>query len=109
MAAGYAKVNEELAAAGYPRPVLLRQHRLIYDRLSTTGRGSFDKKYLTEMVAQQNDAVRLFQQEADGGRVASLKQLAAGMLATMQQHLALANQTAGAVGADVTGTAIGAR
>ena len=49
MAAEYAKANEELAAgakaAGYPRPVLLRQHRMIYDRLSTTGRGSFDQKY----------------------------------------------------------------
>ena len=113
MVAAYAKANEELAAgakaAGYPRPVLLRQHRLVFDRLAGTGRDSFDQKYLAEMVTEQGDAVRLYQQEADGGRVASLKQLAAGMLATVQQHLALATETAGAVGADVTATATGER
>ena len=113
MVADYAKANEELAAgaktAGYPAPVLLRQHRMLYDRIAGTGRGAFDQKYLAAMVAQQGDAVRLFQQEADKGRVASLKQLAAGLLATVQQHLALATETAGAVGADVTATASGER
>jgi putative membrane protein len=113
MVADYAKANEELAAgakaAAYPAPVLLRQHRQIYDRIAGAGRDSFDKKYLAEMVAEQGDAVRLYQREADGGRVASLKQLAAGMLATVQQHLALATQAAGAAGADVTATAVGER
>jgi hypothetical protein len=61
------------------------------------------------MVAQYGDAVRLFQQEADKGRVASLKQLATSMLPTVQQHMTLATQTAGAVGADVTATAGGER
>lgn len=113
MVADYTKVNEELAAgakqAAYPAPVLLRQHQQVYDRFAHTGRGSFDKKYMAEMVAEHGDAVRLFQQEAEGGRVASLKQLAAGMLPTLQQHKALATETAGAVGADVTATAAGGR
>jgi hypothetical protein len=61
------------------------------------------------MVAQYGDAVRLFQQEADKGRVASLKQLATSMLPTVQQHMTLATQTAGAVGADVTATVGGER
>jgi hypothetical protein len=43
------------------------------------------------------------------GRVASLKQLATSMLPTVQQHMTLATQTAGAVGADVTATAGGER
>ena len=55
------------------------------------------------MVAKQGEAVRLFQLEADGGRVASLKQLAAGMLPTVQQHLALATETAGGGGGDGDG------
>jgi putative membrane protein len=109
MVADYTKVNEELAAgakqAAYPAPVLMRQHQQVYSRLASTGRGSFDQKYMAEMVADHGDAVRLFQQEAEGGRVASLKQLAAGMLPTLQQHMTLATQTAGAVGADVTATA----
>ena len=37
-------------------------------------------------------------------RVQSLKQLASSMLPAVQQHQALATQTAGAVGADVTAT-----
>ena len=61
------------------------------------------------MLRQHGEAVRLFQQESEGGRVASLKQLASSMLPTLQQHLALATQTAGSVGADVTATASGTR
>ena len=61
------------------------------------------------MVAQYADAVRLYQQESDKGRVASLKQLATSLLPTVQQHMSLATQTAGAVGADVTATAGGER
>ena len=43
MVADYAKANEELAAgaraAAYPAPVLLRQHRQIYERIAGTGPG----------------------------------------------------------------------
>jgi putative membrane protein len=113
MVADYTKANEEFAAgakqAAYPAPVLLREHRQAYDRVAGANRDSFDKKYMAEMVAKYGDAVRLFQQEADAGRVTSLKQLAANMLPTIQQHMTLATQTAGAVGADVTATAGGER
>ena len=113
MVADYTKANEELAAgakqAAYPAPVLLREDRQVYDRLAGTGRGSFDQKYMAEMVAQYADAVRLYQQEADKGRVALLKQLATSLLPTVQQHMSLATQTAGAVGADVTAAAGGER
>ena len=113
MVADYTKANEELAAgakqAAYPAPVLLREDRQVYDRLSGTGRSSFDQKYMAQMVAQYADAVRLFRQESDKGRVASLKQLATSMLPTVQQHMSLATQTAGAVGADVTAAAGGER
>lgn len=113
MVADYTKANEALAAgakqAAYPAPVLLREHRQVYDRLSRAGRDSFDKKYMAEMVTEHGDAVRLFQKESDGGRVASLKQLATTMLATVQQHMALATQTAGTVGADVTAATAGDR
>jgi putative membrane protein len=113
MVADYTKANEELATgakqAAYPAPVLLRQHRQIYDRIAGAGRDSFDKKYMAEMVAEYGDAVRLFQQEADKGRVASLKQLAAGMLPAVQQQMTLATETAGTVGVDVTAAAGGER
>lgn len=104
----YARVNEELAAgakqAAYPAPVLLREHKLTYDRVAKSGRSSFDKNYMAEMVSQYNAAVQLFQQESERGKVASLKQLATTLLPTVQQHLSVATQTAGSVGADVTAT-----
>ena len=113
MQADYAKANEELTTgakqSAYPAPVLLRQHQQVVERFKGMSRSSFDKKYMAEMLNQHGEAVRLFQQESEGGRVASLKQLASRMLPTLQQHLALATQTAGSVGADVTATASGSR
>ena len=113
MQADYAKATEELAAgakqSAYPAPIMIRQHQQIVERFVGASRSSFDKKYMAEMVKQHGETVRLFQQESQGGRVASLKQLASSMLPTLQQHLALATQTAGSVGADVTATASGTR
>jgi putative membrane protein len=106
MATEYSKVNEELKAAAkqaaFPAPVLLREHQHIFERFKRTGRSSFDKKYMGEMVAQQREEVQLFRLESAGGRVQSLKQLASRMLPDMEQRLSLATETAGSVGADVT-------
>jgi len=111
--AEYSKTNEELAAgakqAAYPRPVLLRPHQQIFDRFNSMGRSAFDKNYMAEMVSEHDEMAGLFQKEAKDGRVQSIKQLAASMLPAVQQHQALATQTASAVGADVTATASQAR
>ena len=113
MVADYSKVNEELKAgakaSAYPAPIMLRQHQQAYDRFLRMSKSSFDKKYMAEMVSDHGDAVRLFQEESERGRVASLKQLASTMLPTLQQHMALATQTATSVGAEVTATADGGR
>jgi putative membrane protein len=105
----YSKANGQLAAgakqAAYPAPVMLRQHQQIFERFQKTGRGSFDKKYMAEMVNEHGETVRLYQQESKHGRVASLKQLASTMLPTVQQHLSLATETASSVGADLTAAA----
>jgi putative membrane protein len=106
MVTDYSKVNEELAAAAkqaaFPAPVLLRKHQEIFDRFSRKGRSSFDKDYMAEVVKHHSEAVQLFQQESEGGRIQSLKQLASRMLPGLQQRLTLATQTAGSVGVDVT-------
>jgi putative membrane protein len=109
MVTDYSKATEELAAAAklaaFPAPVLLRQHQYIFDRFSRTGRSSFDKVYMAEMVTQHREEMTLFQREADAGRVQSLKQAASRMLPDLQQRLTLATQTAGSVGAQVTASA----
>jgi putative membrane protein len=108
MVADYSKANEELKGAAkqaaFPTPNLLREHQQVFDRFNGMGRSSFDKAYMTEAVAQQNEQVQLMKQESTGGRVQSLKELAARMLPDMEQRLNLATQTAGSVGADLTVT-----
>jgi putative membrane protein len=112
MVTDYSKANEELKAAakvaGFPAPALLRQDQQIFDRFNGKGRSSFDKAYMAQMVAQQNEEVRLFKGESAGGRVQSLKQLAARMLPEMEQRLSLATETAGSVGVDVTASSAAA-
>jgi putative membrane protein len=106
MGTEYSKTNEEFKAAAkqaaFAAPVMLRQDQQILDRFKGTGRSSFDKAYMGEMVRQHNEEVKLFQQESASGRVQSLKQLASRMLPEIEQRLGLATQTAGSVGVDVT-------
>ena len=102
----YSKVNEELAsaakAAAFPKPVLLREHKQQFDNFYRKSGASFDKDYMAQAVALQDEEVRLYEQESKAGKVVSLKQLATGKLATVQQRLAQTKEAAGAVGADVT-------
>jgi putative membrane protein len=108
MVAEYSKLNEELAAAAkqaaYPKPVILRDDQKTLDLFLSTGKGSFDKKYMAEMVSEHGEAARLYQQESERGRVTSLKELASRLLPTVQQHADLATETAGTVGVEVTAT-----
>jgi putative membrane protein len=106
MTADYSKANEELAAAakqaGYPAPVMLREHKQVADRFAGLGRSSFDQSYMVEVVKYHDEAVRLFREESEGGRVQSLKQLATKMLPDLQQRLTLAEETGSSVGAEIT-------
>ena len=106
--------EDERAALGgsetgrVPASVLLRQHKQVVDRFSKTSKSSFDKNYMAETVNDHNEAVRLFQHEAEAGKVASLSGWPRA-LPTVKEHLALARETAGVVGADVTATATAER
>jgi putative membrane protein len=106
MLTDYKKSNQELKEAAeqaaFPRPVLMREHAQLADRYIRMSRSSFDKAYMAEVVNIHNEAVRLFQHEAESGKVASLKQLASRMLPELQQRLKVAVETASSVGADVT-------
>ena len=109
MVSDYSKANAELAAAAkqaaFPAPVLIRQHQQIFDRFNRMGRSTFDKAYMTEMVTQHGEEVRLFQRESESGRVQLLKQVASKMLPDLQHRLSVATQTAGSIGVNVTASA----
>ena len=68
---------------------------------------SFDKAYMEEVVKHHNEAVQLFREESESGRVVSLKQLASRMLPDVQQRLTLAAETGSSVGVDGTSTSAG--
>jgi putative membrane protein len=106
MVTHYSKANEELKAAAkqaaFPAPALVRQDQQTFDRFNRMSRSSFDKAYMAEVVELQSEEMRLFRQQAAGGRVQSLRQLASRTLPGIEQRLSLARQTAGSVGADVT-------
>ncbi len=113
METDYSKVNEELATgakqAAFPAPIMLRKDKQLVERFLRTSSSSFDKTYMAEMVKINKEQTQLFRQQSEGGRVQSLKQLATRMLPTMQQHLTLATQTAGSIGADVTASSSGTK
>lgn len=106
MVAEYSKLNEELAAAAkqaaYPKPVILRDDQKTLDLFVSTGKGSFDKKYMAEMVREHGEAARLYQQESEHGKVTSLKDLATKLLPTVQEHQTLARDAAGKAGVELT-------
>ena len=109
----YTEASAELTTAAkqaaYPAPVLLRQHQQLVDRFSGMGKSDFDRNYMAEMVNQHDQAVRLFQDQAESGRVTSLKQLASRMLPLVQEHASVAAEAARLVGADVTAASSRAR
>jgi putative membrane protein len=113
MDAGYSKVNEELATAAkgaaFPKPILLREHKQQFDNFYRKSGSSFDKDYMTQAVKYQDEEVRLYEQQAKNGRVASLKKLASDRLPTIQHQLTEAKQAAGTVGADVTASTADAK
>ena len=106
MVAEYSKLNDELAAAAkqaaYPKPVILRDDQKTLDLFVSTGKGSFDKKYMAEMVSEHGEAARLYQQESEHGKVTSLKDLATKLLPTVQEHQTLARDAAGKAGVELT-------
>ena len=113
MVAQYSKINDELKTAAknaaFPAPVLIREDQQTFERFNRMGRSSFDKAYMSQMVKQQSEEQRLLEDQSAGGRVQSLKQLAARMLPELQQRLTVARETAGSVGVDVTASTSQAR
>jgi putative membrane protein len=71
-------------------------------QLNATAGADFDRAYMTAMVqAHQRDA-GMFQQVASSAQSSAVRQLAASSEAVVQQHLTMAEQVAGQVGAPTT-------
>jgi putative membrane protein len=66
------------------------EHERMREKLQTLHGKAFDEQYMRDMVADHNQAVKLFQQEARSGRNGELKQFAQKTLPTIEQHQKMA-------------------
>ncbi len=61
-------------------------HKSALEKLKGLSGAEFDKAYVDAMVGDHNDAVNLFQSEAEGGATEELKAWAAKTLPTLKEH-----------------------
>lgn len=67
-------------------------------RLGGLSGAAFDQAYMSTMVRDHQNDVAAFRQQASSARSAEVRQLASSGLATIEQHLSLAQQVASQVG-----------
>jgi putative membrane protein len=63
------------------------EHQAMVDQLKKAEKSDFDQKYITIQDKSHNEAVNLFQTEADNGENAELKAYAQKILPELQGHL----------------------
>ncbi|MGE5658057.1 MAG: DUF4142 domain-containing protein [Actinomycetota bacterium] len=77
-----------------PASQLDNQHQAVRSRLSKLSGSSFDEAYMREMINSHNQAIALFQAQAQQGNDSDLKAWAGRTIPNLQAHLQMANQTA---------------
>ena len=70
------------------------------EKLGKESGADFDKKYMAEMVKDHEKALKLFRQEAQNAKDPELKSFAQQTAQKISEHLSMAKQIAGQVGAD---------
>jgi putative membrane protein len=104
METDHSKAGEELKAIAQKNNVQLpaqleRKHKSKVEKLSKLTGDEFDKKYMQEMVADHKMDVAKFKKASKHVKDPELKQFVDNTLPTLEQHLELAKETAGKVGA----------
>jgi putative membrane protein len=102
----HGKAGDELKGLASGKNVTLpteldAKHKAMQDRLSKMKGAAFDRAYMAHMVTAHQQAVALFQKQANGGKDPEAKAWAAKILPTLQEHLKMAR----GVTAKVTGSA----
>lgn len=78
-----------------------------YDKLSQLSGAEFDRAYARDMVRGHQSDIAQFQQEANGGQNAAVKNFASQILPTLQEHRKLAKEMQKTVSATSTKTSPG--
>lgn len=103
MVEDHRKANADLekvaAAAGASVPTEpSTAHKAVADRLGSLSGNEFDVAYSTQMVADHEKTIALFEQEAASGANPDLKAFAASALPTLRAHLEHAKELPGGDG-----------
>jgi len=98
-----------VAAAGGQSftPTMDSRHQNQINRLQSLSGAEFDRDYMNLMIRAHQRDVNNFQTQSQSANSSQVRTLATNSLPVMQQHLSLAVQVGGQVGADSTGNYAG--
>lgn len=93
----HTKVNQQLTDLAHQQGVTLPQeldkkHQEKLDKFSQLTGDKLDQEYMSDMIAEHKDDVKAFEKVAKDSKDLALKQLAAGTLPTLNEHLTQARQ-----------------
>lgn len=95
----HGKVNDELKKFASDKGIQLaaeldRKHKSKVAKLSKLSGAKFDQQYMQDMVSDHKADIKEFQRESEKGKDADLQKFASQSLATLKEHLQLAESTA---------------
>src|SRR4051794_10862637 len=88
-------------------PTMDSRHQSQINRLQGLSGAEFDRNYMSLMIRAHQRDVNNFQSQSQSANSAQVRTLATNSLPVLQQHLSLAQQVGGQVGADSTGNYAG--
>jgi putative membrane protein len=88
-------------------PTMDSRHQNQINRLQGLSGAEFDRTYMSLMIRAHQRDVNNFQTQSQSANSAQVRTLATNSLPVLQQHLSLAQQVGGQVGADSTGNYAG--
>lgn len=100
----HSKAGEELSSLAVSKGITLpaeldKKHKEKLDKLAKLSGADFDREYMKQMVNDHNMNLTLFEQQAKNGKDTETKAWAEKTLPTLREHLTMARDTAGKVGA----------
>ncbi|HJQ26055.1 MAG TPA: DUF4142 domain-containing protein [Blastocatellia bacterium] len=104
MVTDHSRAGDELKSLAAQKNVTLptaldQQHQADVDKLSKLSGAAFDREYMSMMVKDHVEDVAEFEREAASGTDTDVKGWAGRTVPTLRQHLQMAQETAGKVGA----------
>lgn len=97
----HSKANDQLKPIAQQKNItiptqLTGKEKALYDRLSRLSGAAFDAAYMRAMVDDHRKDVAAFRRESERGKDPDVKQFASSTLPTLEDHLKMAQTTAGA-------------